>query len=157
MLLLTWTVSRWVFVLLPLTWHFWQEHLSNWNYKETQRGSIFNASHKQHLTYTILASNFLKLWGQGIWKVQVIVCMKWHYKVLDSFWQKRLTYSVLNNKLWYLFLCEMHLLFSYQRVTREIEEKEKRVADGHHKRDGAGKKSQYTQDLKRERKREMLR
>lgn len=45
---------------------FLAEHLGNWNYKEAQQGSIFNASHKQHLTYTILASNFLKLWGQEI-------------------------------------------------------------------------------------------
>lgn len=46
----------------------------------------------------------------------------------------------------------MHLLFSYQKVTREIEEKEKRVADGHHKRDGAGEKKSIYAGLKERKK-----
>lgn len=43
---------------------FLPEHLGNWNNKAAQRVRILNASHKQDLTYTIFASNFLKLRGQ---------------------------------------------------------------------------------------------
>ena len=66
MLLLKWdcfqTAFLRVFFACDLT--FPAEHLGNWNNKVAQRGSILNASHKQDLTYTVLASNFLKLRGQ---------------------------------------------------------------------------------------------
>lgn len=50
---------------LPSDLTFLTEHSGNWNNKFAQRGSNFNASHKQDLAYTVLASSFLKLRGHG--------------------------------------------------------------------------------------------
>lgn len=61
MLLLKWESFQMGFCFFASDLTFLTKHLSNWNYKEAQCGSNFNASHKQYLPYTILASNFLKL------------------------------------------------------------------------------------------------
>lgn len=63
-LLMKWEGFQMGFCFFASDLTFLTKHLSNWNYKEAQRGSNFNASHKQYLPYVILASNFLKLWGQ---------------------------------------------------------------------------------------------
>lgn len=52
------------------------EHLGNWNSKVAQWVSISNASHKQDLAYTSLASSFVKVRGQEHLKKKkdIILC-----------------------------------------------------------------------------------